>query len=85
MKAVLDLACVMADGNEIKAEDLTFYEIGGTKAYSSEEKTLKEYEGEIISHFLKKYEENVVLVADKLNIGKSKIYNMIKNGEIKSN
>jgi len=85
LKAVLDLACVMADGNEIKAEDLTFYEIGGTKAYSSEEKTLKEYEGEIISHFLKKYEENVVLVADKLDIGKSKIYNMIKNGEIKSN
>jgi len=85
LKAVLDLACVMADGNEVKAEDLTFYEIGGNKAYSSEEKTLKEYEGEIISHFLKKYEDNVVLVADKLDIGKSKIYNMIKNGEIKSN
>jgi DNA-binding NtrC family response regulator len=85
LKAVLDLACVMADANEIKAEDLTFYEIGGTKAYSSEEKTLKAYEGEIIAHFLKKYDENVVLVADKLDIGKSKIYNMLKNGEIKSN
>jgi DNA-binding NtrC family response regulator len=85
LKAVLDLACVMADGNEIKAEDLTFYEIVGNKAYSSEEKTLKAYEGEIIAHFLKKYDENVVLVADKLDIGKSKIYNMLKNGEIKSN
>lgn len=85
LKAVLDLACVMADGNEIKVEDLTFYEIGGTKAYSLEEKTLKAYEGEIIAHFLKKYDENVVLVADKLDIGKSKIYNMLKNGEIKLN
>lgn len=84
LKAVLDLACVMADGNEIKAEDLTFYEIGGSKAYSLEEKTLKVYEGEIIAHFLKKYDDNVVLVADKLDIGKSKIYNMLKNGEIKS-
>jgi DNA-binding NtrC family response regulator len=83
LKAVMDLACVMADGKEIKAEDLTFYEIGHTKAYSADEKTLKEYEMEIITHFLKKYEENVVLVAEKLDIGKSKIYNMLKSGEIK--
>lgn len=85
LKAVIDLACVMADSSEIKAEDLTFYEIGENKAYSSEEKTLKAFEVEIITHFLKKYEDNVVLVADKLDIGKSKIYNMLKNGEIKSN
>jgi DNA-binding NtrC family response regulator len=83
LKAVIDLACVMADGKEIKAEDLTFYEIGNTKAYSSDEKTLREYEIEIIAHFLKKYEENVVLVAEKLDIGKSKIYNMLKSGELK--
>ncbi|WP_113922245.1 sigma-54-dependent transcriptional regulator [Cognataquiflexum aquatile] len=85
LKAVMDLACVMADIPEIKAEDLTFYEIGENKAYSSEEKTLKAFEVEIIAHFLKKYEDNVVLVADKLDIGKSKIYNMLKNGEIKLN
>lgn len=85
LKAVIDLACVMADSPEIKAEDLTFYEIGESKAYSSEEKTLKAFEVEIITHFLKKYEDNVVLVADKLDIGKSKIYNMLKSGEIQSN
>lgn len=82
LKAVMDLACVMADGKEIKAEDLTFYEIGNNKAYSADEKTLKAYEIEIITQFLKKYEENVVLVAEKLDIGKSKIYNMLKSGEI---
>lgn len=85
LKAVLDLACVMADGSEIKAEDLTFYEIGGNKLYSEDEKTLKAYEKEIIVYFLKKYNDNVVLVADKLEIGKSKIYNMLKSGEINSN
>lgn len=83
LKAVIDLACVMADGKQIEAEDLTFYELGSITPYSDQEKTLKAYEAEIIAHYLKKYDENVLLVAEKLDIGKSKIYNMIKGGEIK--
>ena len=82
LKAVIDLACVMADSKVIKAEDLTFYEIGNNKPYSHEEKTLKMYENEIITHYLKKYNDNVLLVAEKLDIGKSKIYNLIKSGDI---
>ena len=83
LKAVIDLACVMSDGKVIKADDLTFYEIGDHHPYASDEKTLKEYEIEIINHYLKKYNQNVVQVAEKLDIGKSKIYNMLKAGEIK--
>jgi DNA-binding NtrC family response regulator len=83
LKAVIDLACVMVDGNVIQAEDLTFYEISETNAYSDKEKTLKAYELEIIGHYLKKYQENVNLVAEKLDIGKSKIYNLLKSGELK--
>lgn len=83
LKAVIDLACVMAEGKEICAADLTFYEIGERKPFSIDEKTLKEYEVEIITHYLKKYKENVGLVAEKLDIGKSKIYNMLKSSEIK--
>lgn len=83
LKAVIDLACVMSDDHEIKAEDLSFYQLGDAKPYSTGEKTLKEFEIEIIESYLKKYDENVVFVADKLDIGKSKIYNMIKSGEIK--
>lgn len=83
LKAVIDLACVMTNAGELNAEDLTFYEIGEKKAYSSEEQTLREYEIEIITHFLKKHNENVVLVAEKLDIGKSKIYNLLKSGDIK--
>jgi DNA-binding NtrC family response regulator len=83
LKAVIDLACVMSDDNEIKAEDLSFYQLGDTKPYSSGEKTLKEFEIEIIEAYLKKYDENVVFVAEKLDIGKSKIYNLLKSGEIK--
>ena len=83
LKAVIDLACLMAEDHTIQAEDLTFYEIGDVKIYSNREKSLKDYEIEIISHYLRKYDENVILVAEKLDIGKSKIYNMLKAGEIK--
>lgn len=83
LKAVIDLACLMAEDHTIQAEDLTFYEIGDVKIYSNREKSLKDYEIEIISHYLREYDENVLLVAEKLDIGKSKIYNMLKAGEIK--
>ncbi|WP_107038048.1 sigma-54-dependent transcriptional regulator [Brumimicrobium mesophilum] len=82
LKAAIDLACVMADDNTIEAKDLTFYEVTNSNPYSDKEKTLKAYEVEIISHYLEKYDDNVLVVADKLDIGKSKIYNLIKGGEI---
>jgi len=46
------------------------------------EKTLKEYEIQIIQHFLDKYEKDVLLVAKKLDVGKSTIYRMIQAGEL---
>ena len=83
LKAIIDLACVMCNGKEILPEDITFYDMGHEKPYSQSEKTLKEYEIDIITHFLKKHDKNVLAVADKLDVGKSKIYNLIKTGEIK--
>lgn len=82
LKAVIDLACVMCDGQEIKEGDLTFYELGEHKAYAEGDKTLKAYEAEIIGSYLKRYDGNVLLVAEKLDISKSKIYNMLKKKEI---
>lgn len=82
LKAVIDLACVMADGKEIGTEDLTFYALAENQPFSADEKSLKKYEVEIITYYLKKYNENVALVAEKLEIGKSKIYNMLKSSEI---
>lgn len=83
LKAVIDLACVMTDNRTINVEDLIFHELGYVRPYNSIEKTLKEFETEIIETFLKKHDDNVILVAKKLDIGKSKIYSMIKSGEIK--
>ncbi|MGK7393133.1 MAG: sigma-54-dependent transcriptional regulator [Candidatus Cyclobacteriaceae bacterium M3_2C_046] len=85
LKAVIDLACVMCDENEIQADDITFTDIndsGLNHGIAETEKTLKEYTADIIGMFLKKYKYDVLEVANRLNIGKSTIYNMLKSGEI---
>ena len=46
------------------------------------EKTLKEYNNQIVQHFLNKYSHNVIKVAEKLEVGKSTIYKMIQDKEI---
>jgi DNA-binding NtrC family response regulator len=45
--------------------------------------SLREYECQIIQYFLEKYNKDVLLVAKKLDIGKSTIYRMIQNGELR--
>ncbi len=83
LKAVIDLACVLCDGKNITAEDITFHAVREDEVFTASEKTMREYNADIISFFLKKYSNNVVLVAQKLDIGKSTIYNMIKSGEVR--
>lgn len=85
LKAVIDLACVMCDGKEIQADDITFHSLkAGDGDFTLTEKSLREYTADIITFFLKKYNNDVLEVARKLDIGKSTIYNMLKSGEIKS-
>lgn len=81
LKSVIDLAVVMSDGMEIKSEDLNFISTKISKAFLIEEKTLDEYTADIINHFLNKYDD-VALVANKLGIGKSTLYKMIKRGDL---
>ena len=82
LKAIIELATVMANGEEILPEDITFSATKSASDLLLNETTLKEYNRLIINHFLKKYDQNIVLVAQKLDIGKSTIYRMIKNGEL---
>lgn len=82
LKAIIDLACVMSDGNVITDDNITFSNIRGMVDYTNIEKTLQEYNRDIIKHFLHKYSNNVILVAKKLDIGKSTIYKMIQQKEI---
>lgn len=82
LKAIIELAAVMVSGNEITEDDITFNSISSFSDFLIEETTLKEYTTRIIKHYLNKYDNNILKVADKLDIGKSTIYKMIKDHEI---
>ena len=78
LKSVVELSVVMAEGDTIQAEDISF----GTKdiitEFSGEEMTLKEYNLKIVKHYLQTYDDDIKLVAQKLDIGQSTIYRMLK-------
>jgi DNA-binding NtrC family response regulator len=82
LKALIDLAAVISDGMEIKEEDINFSSLKSGDLFASHEKSLRAYTCEIVSFFLKKYNNDVLEVARRLDIGKSTIYNMIKDKEI---
>ena len=82
LKSIIDLACVMCDGKEIQAEDITYNIIQNDEILTSVEKTLRDYTIDIISFFMKKYNSDVLEVARRLDVGKSTIYNMIKKKEL---
>lgn len=83
LKAIMDLAVVMSNGDVIEDEDISLsatQQLGGS--LFEEEDTLQGYTRKIIRHFLDKYNNNVIDVAKRLDIGKSTIYRMIKNNEL---
>lgn len=81
LKSIVDLAAVLADGNEIEDEDIKFSSIIDEDKFAMGELTLKEYNFKIINHMLEKYDNNVLKVAKKLDIGKSTIYRYLKEME----
>ncbi|NCB08747.1 MAG: sigma-54-dependent Fis family transcriptional regulator [Bacteroidia bacterium] len=81
LKAVMELACVMTNRDIIKPTHLNMNIDDSVQNLLASEKTLDEYNLEIINHFLNKYNHNVRLVASKLGIGKSTIYRMLQKKE----
>ena len=82
LKAIIELAVVMADGDEISVDDINFSSSDTLSNFLIDECSLTEYNRRIIKYFLEKYDNNVVLAAKKLDIGKSTIYRMLKNNEL---
>lgn len=78
LKAIMELACVLTNDENIEDEHLNMSIKEDVSNLLAKEKTLEEYTEEIISHFLNNYNNNVRLVASKLNIGKSTIYRMLQ-------
>ncbi len=78
LKSVIELAAVMAEGNEVRDQDINFHSVAGNEALLLREMTLQEYTYHIIRNYLTKYDDNVLDVARRLDIGKSSIYRYLK-------
>ncbi len=81
LKSIIELSAVMANGSEILSEDISFNSISKESNFLFEEMSLKDYTFKIINYFLDKYDNNVLKVAEKLDIGKSTIYRYLKEME----
>ena len=81
LKSIIELAAVMADDGEVRAQDITFSGIGTDQSILLKEMTLQEYTYRIIRLLLNKYDNNVLEVAKRLDIGKSSIYRYLKEME----
>lgn len=85
LKAIMELACVMTNSDTIKPAHLNMSVEENVQNLLSNERTLEEYNHEIVQYFLNKYNQNVRLVASKLGIGKSTIYRMLQKRELAFN
>ncbi len=81
LKSVIELAAVMSATNEIDTGDIFFGadESASLEKEDGRELTLKQFEERLIKSYLSKYDNNVKLVAEKLDIGQSTIYRMLKS------
>ncbi|NEQ52308.1 MAG: sigma-54-dependent Fis family transcriptional regulator [Leptolyngbya sp. SIO3F4] len=82
LKAVVELACVMAEEDVIEEDNIIFNSSNSLQDILLKELTLKEYTRRIIKTYLDKYNNNVLEVARKLDVGKSTIYRMLQNNEL---
>ncbi|GAB4337148.1 MAG: sigma-54 dependent transcriptional regulator [Flammeovirgaceae bacterium] len=84
LKAIIELAIVICNNNQISAEDIQFNKLIdkdlSTQIFDKE-MTMREYIFTIVKSYLNKYDNNVLLVAEKLDLGKSTIYRYLQEME----
>lgn len=78
LKSVVELSCVMAEEETISPDDITFGTNDVVADIAHEGLTLKEYTHRIIQTYLNNHDNDIKFVAEKLDIGQSTIYRMLK-------
>ncbi|HEX7585934.1 MAG TPA: sigma-54 dependent transcriptional regulator [Prolixibacteraceae bacterium] len=79
LKSVIELAVTLAEQNEITVDHIILGR--GQDLLDdvfSKELSLREYDIRIVKKFLTKYDNNIKLVAEKLDLGVATIYRMLK-------
>lgn len=82
LKSLIELACVVSHESEIAAEDLHIESTSGQGSFFEDGLTLDDYTRKIIRHYLEINNGNVITTAQQLDIGKSTIYRMMKDGKV---
>ncbi|MDG1333243.1 MAG: sigma-54 dependent transcriptional regulator [Crocinitomicaceae bacterium] len=81
LKSVIELAAVLSDDGVIQSKDVTFMGGGSLSSILLEKMTLKEMNTKIILQCLDEMDQNIPAVAERLDIGKSSIYRLLKEQE----
>lgn len=82
LKAVIELAAVMTDEQLINANDISLGGLFAQQNTFEEGHTLEAMSNLYIRQTLEKCEGNVLEAAKRLDIAKSKIYNLLKEGKV---
>ncbi|MDK2910627.1 MAG: hypothetical protein PWR20_2195 [Bacteroidales bacterium] len=80
LKALMELGCVLASSQIIEAEDINIDTQKTTQPGIdfTQEKSLDDYIDDIVKNYLIKYNGSVKEVAERLQVGKTTIYRMLK-------
>lgn len=78
LKSTIELAIVMSNSEIIQEDNINLSSSDVISETLSEETTLKEYDLRIIKNYLKKYDGNMKIVAQKLDVGLSTLYRILK-------
>lgn len=81
LKSIIELAAVMGSDQEIKPQDISFNSSTRIESFLYQEMPMQQYMYRIIRHFLNKYDNNVLEVAKRLDVGKSSLYRYLKEME----
>jgi two-component system response regulator AtoC len=84
LKSIIDLACVMCDEGVINPKDIIYNTARSLDDLLYSDLTLKEINEKIILRLLENNNNNILKVSDKLNIGKSTIYRLLKELNLES-
>jgi DNA-binding NtrC family response regulator len=85
LKSVMDISMIMSNGNYIDACDISLNGNDVLPDLLSGEMTMREYNRRIVNIYMQKYNNNTKLVANKLGIGQTTVYRLLKEDEDSDN
>ncbi|MBI1288003.1 MAG: response regulator [Flavobacteriales bacterium] len=83
LKSIVELAVVMASGDEIQANDITLSTSDALPDVLTQDMTMREYNRRIVAIYMQRCHNDTALVAEKLGIGQTTVYRFLKEIEEK--